>query len=171
MIVVVDADARSICFAGSTHPCAIGRNGVIDAGAKREGDGCTPVGDWPVRGVILRPGRGYAPPAGLPWRWSREDEGWCDDPTKADYNRPVRLPYAGSAEQLFRSDNAYDAVVVLGFNDRPPEANRGSAIFLHLRTIDDTAGCIGVEPDTMRRLLEYANSDMVVRVVGSGTLV
>ena len=34
-----------------TFSCVIGRSGLIPADQKAEGDGATPVGDWPVRGL------------------------------------------------------------------------------------------------------------------------
>lgn len=153
MIVAVDTAARRIAFAGIEAPCAIGRNGACLAARKREGDGCTPLGRWPVRAALLRPDRGIVPPARLPWRWLRGDDGWSDDPQDPVYNRPVFHPHGFSAEQLWRDDGSYDAIVVLGHNDNPPVGSAGSAIFLHMRGGEATAGCIAVDPPTMAQLL------------------
>jgi GTP cyclohydrolase II len=73
---------------GRAIPCAIGRSGACPAEAKREGDGMTPLGTWPVRTLLLR--RDRVPPvaSALPWRWLRPDDGWSDDPTDPGYNRP-----------------------------------------------------------------------------------
>src|SRR3546814_10522431 len=60
-------------------PCTIGRGGSCAAADKREGDGCTPLGVWPIRGVLLRPGKVEAAGIRLPWRWLREGDGWSDD--------------------------------------------------------------------------------------------
>ena len=50
--------ADQLLHAGDrTIPCSIGKGGLIAAADKREGDGTTPIGAWPIRGVLLRPDR------------------------------------------------------------------------------------------------------------------
>ncbi|HEX7741074.1 MAG TPA: L,D-transpeptidase family protein, partial [Sphingobium sp.] len=144
-VIRVDTGAGRLFFGDVSMACAIGRSGVCAAADKREGDGCTPLGAWPVRGVLLRPGKVTAEGIRLPWRWVREGDGWSDDPADPAYNRPVHLPRPYSAENLLREDDAYDVVVVLGHNDAPPVPGQGSAIFLHLSEGRPTAGCIAVE--------------------------
>ena len=147
-LVVVDSAARTVRLGDDTVACAIGRGGACSAADKREGDGCTPLGRWPIRAALLRPDRGLAPPAQLPWRWLQADDGWSDDPRDPAYNRPVRHPHGFSAERLWREDALYDAIVVLGHNDAPPVPGAGSAIFLHLRGCaeggDATEGCVAM---------------------------
>jgi len=150
--LVVDTAARRI----GDIPCLIGRSGTIAADAKREGDGATPLGRWPIRCVLLRPDRIALPPdLRLPWRWLRPDDGWSDDPADAAYNRPVRHPYGCSAERLWRDDSAYDVIVILGHNDMPPVPGYGSAIFFHLVApgATHTEGCIAVNREAMLGLL------------------
>ncbi len=149
----VDTATRRLRFDDHDVACVIGRGGAIDAADKREGDGATPLGVWPIRTVLLRPDRGIAPPAHLPWRWLRPEDGWSDDPRDPAYNRPVRHPHLFSAERLWRDDGLYDAIVLLGHNDSPPIAGKGSAIFLHLREGDVTEGCVAVPRETMATLL------------------
>lgn len=151
----MDAAARLLHVDGVAVPCAIGRGGAVPAGRKREGDGATPLGRWPVRGVLLRPDRvGPMPPLALPWRWLRRQDGWCDDPADPAYNRPVRHPHPASAERLWRDDGLYDMVVVLGHNDRPPASGAGSAIFLHCwHERRPTEGCVALATEALARLL------------------
>lgn len=123
-------------------PCAIGRAGV--AGAKREGDGATPRGRHRIIGCYYRPDR-VAPPNA----WARPigpRDLWSDDPRAADYNRPVRAPYAPSHESMRRGDRQYDIVLITDWNAQPPEPDRGSAIFLHIwrKPRHPTAGCIAL---------------------------
>jgi L,D-peptidoglycan transpeptidase YkuD (ErfK/YbiS/YcfS/YnhG family) len=121
---------------------AVGRGGlVLD---KREGDGGTPIGAWPLREVFYRPDRMAMPVTRLPVRPLAPTDGWCDAPGDARYNRPVRLPYPASAEQLWRGDHVYDLIVVVGYNDAPVVPGKGSAIFLHLARSNyaPTAGCV-----------------------------
>jgi L,D-peptidoglycan transpeptidase YkuD (ErfK/YbiS/YcfS/YnhG family) len=152
-VVVVDSGDRTLRFGDIVLPCTIGRSGACAAVNKHEGDGCTPIGVWPIRGVLLRPGK--VDPAGiaLPWRWIRESDGWSDDVADPAYNRPVRLPRAFSHERMIRDDDAYDVVIVLGHNDAPPVPGAGSAIFWHLSEGRPTAGCVAVERADMLRLL------------------
>ena len=80
----------------------------------------------------------------LPVRPLAPTDGWCDQPSDARYNKPVRLPYPASAEQLWRGDHVYDLIVVAGYNDAPVVPGKGSAIFLHCARADyaPTAGCV-----------------------------
>jgi L,D-peptidoglycan transpeptidase YkuD (ErfK/YbiS/YcfS/YnhG family) len=92
----------------------------------------------------------------LPLRVIGRDDGWCDAPDDENYNRPVKLPYRASAENLWREDHAYDLIAVVGFNDNPVIAGKGSAIFLHLAKHDfsPTAGCVALAEKDLRAALE-----------------
>ncbi|WP_439817334.1 L,D-transpeptidase family protein [Zavarzinia sp. CC-PAN008] len=140
------------CAAGRFR-CAIGRGGfVVD---KREGDGGTPVGTFALRRLCYRADRLAMPSTRLEVRAIRPDDGWCDDPASPAYNRPVRLPFAASHEEMWRDDHVYDLVVVLGHNDDPPVPGAGSAIFMHLARADyaPTAGCVALAlPDLLQVL-------------------
>jgi L,D-peptidoglycan transpeptidase YkuD (ErfK/YbiS/YcfS/YnhG family) len=153
---------------GRTFPCAIGRGGV---GAKRgEGDGITPVGRWPVRRVLYRPDRLAPPATALPVAAIAPDDGWCDDPQDpANYNRPVKKPYAGSHEDLWRDDRLYDLIVVLGFNDDPPVAGAGSAIFVHVARPDfaPTQGCVALSGAALHITLRTLMPQSHIEVRGS----
>lgn len=146
-MLVASIAAGTVRAFGETTPAAFGRSGAIAAERKREGDGASPLGNWPIRSVLLRPDRMSAPVTALPWRWLRALDGWSDDVDDPDYNRPVRHPHRFSAERLWRDDGAYDIIVVLGHNDGPPLAPLGSAIFLHCSQPDrrPTEGCVAVE--------------------------
>ncbi len=147
------------------QPCALGRAGVSPAEAKREGDGATPAGRWPLRRVFYRPDRLPAAPSvgasGLPVTPLSPNLGWCDDPTHGDYNRLVTLPHPAGHERLWRDDGLYDVIVVLGHNDNPPVPGRGSAVFLHAALPDPgarhglrpTAGCVALPLADLVQLL------------------
>jgi L,D-peptidoglycan transpeptidase YkuD (ErfK/YbiS/YcfS/YnhG family) len=154
-----------------TAPCALGRGGVIAESAKREGDGATPVGRFALRRVLWRPDRGAAPKTALPSKTIGEDEGWCDDPARPEYNRPVQLPFAGSAEHLWRDDDLYNIVVVFGHNDTPPRPGMGSAIFLHVAGagFKPTEGCVAMAESDLRALLAAAQSGDVITIEKAGT--
>ena len=140
-------------YAGNRLPCILGRGGI--KADKREGDGATPAGAWPLRRVYYRPDRIAPPSTFLPVAPIRDNDGWCDDPADPLYNRPVPLPYRASAESMWRSDRLYDIIVVLGHNDEPVMPGLGSAIFMHLTDPQGrpTAGCLALELDDIKRLL------------------
>ena len=142
---VVHPDGRLI-FQGQARRCALGRGGVIAAERKREGDGATPTGLLPLRRLFYRADCGPIPRTGLQRVPIARDDGWCDDPAHPDYNRLVRLPFDASHERMWRSDELYDIVAELGWNDAPVVAWRGSAIFLHLARPDfgPTEGCVAL---------------------------
>ena len=145
-----------------SHKCIIGKSGLTDATAKREGDMATPLGSWVMRCVYFRPDRRSAPVTELPIHPLGADLGWCDDPADAAYNQLVRRPYPGRHEQLWRDDELYDLLVVLGYNDAPPIAGLGSAIFLHLhgKKTDFTSGCVAVLEDHMIEILTHSSAGM-----------
>ena len=146
--------------------CSIGRSSIIPALDKQEGDGATPIGEWPVRAVLLRPDR--VPPPGalrLPWRWIQRADGWADDPVDPAYNRPVLHPHRHSAERLWREDGLYDVIVVLGHNDAPPVAGAGSAIFLHCwRDGAATEGCVAIDRAELLALLPQLSAGDIVSI-------
>jgi L,D-peptidoglycan transpeptidase YkuD (ErfK/YbiS/YcfS/YnhG family) len=136
--------------------CAVGRGGF--ARTKREGDGATPTGRFPLRSVLYRPDRLPPPRTALAIRAIAIDDGWCDDPDDPAYNRPVALPYPGRHEPLWRTDGLYDLVVPLGYNDDPVVPGLGSAIFLHVAAPDfgATAGCVAIALADLLALLADA---------------
>lgn len=157
----MDAATRTLTFGEITIPCAIGRSGTCSANRKREGDGCTPLGIWPLRTILFRPGRAIPPPGlALPWRWTGEQDGWSDDPADPAYNRPVRQPHRFSAENLQREDPLYDIILTLGHNDAPPIPGKGSAIFLHVwNEGQPTEGCVAIAREDLDRLLPQLRSN------------
>ena len=143
---------------------ALGRSGI--RALKREGDGGTPLGRFPIRQVLYRPDRGLWPRTKLPLHAIRTNDGWCDDPADRNYNRLIKLPSRRSAEGLRRADPLYDLVLVLGYNDRPRVRGRGSAIFVHLARpgYTPTDGCIALTRRDLMMLLAEARpgSEIVI---------
>lgn len=157
MIFTAYADGR-FDLAGREVRCALGRGGVIAVGDKREGDGASPAGLWPLRRLLYRPDRGHAPPTALSTRPLAPGDGWCDAPRDDCYNRMVTLPHGAHAESLWRMDGIYDLIVVVGHNDDPAISGAGSAIFLHLAREDfaPTQGCVALARDDLEALLALA---------------
>lgn len=151
-------------------PAAIGVNGLIPAAEKREGDGKTPIGTWPMRQLFYRPDRITLPKhqfsATEITQQLGQQLGWCDDAEDPFYNQLVKLPFAPSHEKLWRQDHAYDLIIPLGYNDAPAKPHLGSAIFFHLLHDgkDSTAGCIAISRDHMLGLIPYLSGDSFLEI-------
>jgi L,D-peptidoglycan transpeptidase YkuD (ErfK/YbiS/YcfS/YnhG family) len=132
---------------------AVGRSGV--QADKHEGDGATPAGTYPLVSVYYRPDKIARPTADLPVSPLAPNHGWVDAPADPNYNRPVLLPYPASAEEMWRQDDLYDALVVIGYNMDPITPGAGSAIFLHVASADfaPTAGCVAVNKQVLLGLI------------------
>ncbi len=152
--------------AGFTARCVLGKGGVVAASQKREGDGASPAGIWPVRNVFFRADRIDPPVTSLPLVPLKPYDGWCDDPAHRLYNRPVSLPFAASHEKMWRDDHVYDVVVELGYNDDPVEAGHGSAIFLHVArpNYEPTEGCIALDLSDLLAVLELMEPDSEIEI-------
>ena len=142
-----------VALGHGVKPAALGRTGI--RALKREGDGGTPLGRFPVRQVLYRADRMARPRTRLQVHAIRDHDGWCDDPADRNYNRLIRLPSPRSAEGLKRADHLYDLVLVLGYNERPRVRGKGSAIFAHLARpgFTPTDGCIALSRHDLTMLL------------------
>jgi len=151
---------------GITCQCALGRGGVIGAMQKREGDGTSPLGLWRMKQVYYRPDRLDRPETALPVTGLRDWDGWCDAPDHPLYNRPVRLPFPGSHEKLWREDHIYDIIVELSHNDDPVVPGLGSAVFFHLSREDfrPTQGCVAIPQDYMQTVLKQATPESYIEI-------
>ncbi len=148
----------------AVYDCALGRGGYSHA--KLEGDGATPLGRFSLRNVLYRADRIAVPKTDLPTSALRDTDGWCDDPDDALYNQPVTHPYVASAERLWREDNRYDVIVILGYNDNPVIVGAGSAIFLHVAAEDfrPTEGCIAIQRDDLIGVLSQCEPGDAINI-------
>lgn len=169
MIVMVTAAigaAHGIADWGAgPRRCALGRAGI--RADKREGDGATPAGLFPLRRVLWRADRLPAPVTALPRAAIGPAQGWSDDPADPAYNRAVRLPHEARHERLWRADALYDLLLVIGHNDDPPRPGLGSAIFVHLARPGHlpTDGCVAFASCDLLALLRSAAPGDAIRIV------
>jgi L,D-peptidoglycan transpeptidase YkuD (ErfK/YbiS/YcfS/YnhG family) len=145
--------AGRLSWPGGAAAAVCGRGGVRSD--KREGDGASPAGSFPLLPGFYRADRIALPPTGLAMTPLRPSDGWVDDPADPHYNRLVSLPYPDHHEEMWRADGLYDLVVPIGYNTDPPVPGRGSVIFLHVARPDfaPTEGCIAVARDVLAGLL------------------
>ena len=128
-----------LTLAHGVRRVALGKGGV--AALKREGDGATPLGRFPIRQVLYRLDRMKRPRTPFPVRAIRADDCWCEDPADRNYNKLVKVSPNSSADRLIRDDHLYDLIFVLGHNDRP-RVRRGDAAA--------PSSCISRGPTTRR---------------------
>jgi L,D-peptidoglycan transpeptidase YkuD (ErfK/YbiS/YcfS/YnhG family) len=134
----------------------VGRNGFAGPEAKREGDGKTPSGVYPLMLAF-----GYTDGANtrMPYRKVTDDDLWVDDPGSPDYNKLVKRgeTKAGSFEEMKRKDGLYRYGLVIGYNTDPVVRGYGSAIFLHIwkRPNSPTSGCVAMAEKDVLRVLEW----------------
>jgi len=139
-------------FGNYIWPCLLGKNGITTR--KREGDWKTPAGSYLLCFALYRKDRVRFVRSGLSIRPIKPDDGWCDAPSDANYNRAVTLPYPTSSETMTRQDHMYDFVVVMDHNYTARIKGRGSAVFFHLTDHKEfTAGCVAVDQSVMKFLL------------------
>ena len=171
VVRAANAGARqgTIQFGGYSFRCALGAGGCRHD--KREGDGATPIGLWPVRQVFYRADRLTLPTLPRTALPIGEQDGRCDAPGDPSYNRPVQHPYPASAEHLWRKDGVYDVIVVLGYNDDPVRPGLGSAIFMHVARPDyaPTTGCVALSLPDLITLLRISPMLAAVRVEPPGS--
>jgi L,D-peptidoglycan transpeptidase YkuD (ErfK/YbiS/YcfS/YnhG family) len=143
---------------GRTYRCAIGKGGFSTH--KKEGDGATPVGVFPLRACWYRADKVALPRTDLPLFVIEQHDGWSDDPKDPHYNQRVLLPYAYSHEKLWRDDAVYDLIVPIGYNDAPVVAGAGSAIFMHVAKpgYEPTEGCVALAREDLLEVLEHLSA-------------
>jgi L,D-peptidoglycan transpeptidase YkuD (ErfK/YbiS/YcfS/YnhG family) len=145
--------AGRLSWAGGSATAAIGRGGV--RANKKEGDGATPAGTYPLVFGFYREERIKLPHARLPMRALAPNDAWVDDPTDPKYNSLVTLPYPARTERMWRDDGIYDILIVIGYNMNPVISGAGSGIFLHIArsNFSATEGCIAVAQAVLVNLI------------------
>ncbi|MBL0942305.1 MAG: L,D-transpeptidase family protein [Alphaproteobacteria bacterium] len=146
---------NTLHFLGKKFECAIGRNRMIPASDKKEGDGKTPKGTYSLVEVWYRPDRTTVE-TNLPLYKILSDDGWCDASDDQNYNKHVKLPYSASHEVLYRTDGVYDTFAVINYNYPDSISGRGMAIFFHIAAEDfsPTAGCVALKHEDLKYVLK-----------------
>ena len=142
----------------------IGKNGVTSE--KQEGDGKTPLGKFKL-GIML--GTHPRPKSAnrLKYLQITEDMYWVDDSNSKYYNQLVNISEVekdwNSAEHLIDYPIQYEYLIEIKTNpNNIPQ--KGSAIFLHCSNSEPTAGCIAVDRETMKRLIENVNKKTKIEI-------
>ena len=154
-----------LTFNDTSYTCAIGKNGV--SSHKKEGDGCTPLGEYSLGNIYFRKDRLVLPNIKLSKFIIDHNTGWCDDINSNDYNRPITFPFKYSAERLYREDNIYDIICVINYNLEPVIKGKGSAIFMHIATdkYSETEGCVALKRDDLIKILSQINLKTKINII------
>ncbi len=142
-----------------TARVVLGRTGLAAPGAKKEGDGHTPSGVYPITTAF-----GYESHAdtGLNYKQATDVDFWVDDVASPQYNQWVHgTPQANSFEHMKRPDKLYRFGAVIEYNTNPIVPGNGSAIFLHIwrAYYKPTAGCVAASERNIRRLLKWLDKN------------
>jgi D-alanyl-D-alanine dipeptidase len=151
-------------------PIVVGRTGVAwddrfgapGAGepVKREGDGRSPAGVFPLDTAFGFDARPSVPWIRLPYVQLRTTTECVDDGRSVHYNTIVdrdgvsRVDWASS--EKMRSIGQYEFGVHVAYN-APPTPSRGSCIFLHIWAGPEsvTAGCTAMNVDALKELIGW----------------
>jgi D-alanyl-D-alanine dipeptidase len=154
-------------------PIVVGRTGlawgtpfdelITDPGAphKREGDGKSPAGVFPLDTAFGFAPRESVPNLHLPYVQLTPESDCVDDTASVHYNTVVsrtsvpRVDWS-SAEHM-RQIWQYRIGMIVGYNALPPVKTRGSCIFLHIWSgpTSTTAGCTALDAAALEQLVEW----------------
>ncbi len=132
---------------------------------KREGDGKSPAGVFPLGTAF-----GFAPADSarqvkLPWLQLAATTECVDDTTSAYYtnvlDRGSILRVDWRSSERMREIGVYRLGAVIAYNESPPVKGRGSCVFLHIWGGPDshTAGCTAMDAAELERLLAWLDPE------------
>ncbi|MEU0497146.1 L,D-transpeptidase family protein [Mycobacterium sp. NPDC006124] len=113
----------------------------------------TPVGTFPLGQAF---GRQPNPGTRMPYFQATDEDWWDEDVDSPTYNTHVHAPEIDSedAENLYDSGVMYDYAVLIDHNpQRVPGQSAG--IFLHVTDGDPTWGCVAIDRDQMKSVLQW----------------
>jgi L,D-peptidoglycan transpeptidase YkuD (ErfK/YbiS/YcfS/YnhG family) len=139
------------------YTARVGWNGL--RANRREGDGTTPVGTFPITARMY----GNAANPGVKFGYTRLRCGdwWVEDPRSPAYNTFQRIgcgvkpPFRVTTPDMSKSPRAYEYLAVVGFNMAPVVPGRGSGIFLHVQVRSSTNGCVSLPRPQLLRVLRW----------------
>ncbi|EOQ96913.1 L,D-transpeptidase catalytic domain protein [Leptospira wolbachii serovar Codice str. CDC] len=136
-------------------PVRLGRNGLLSGLEKREGDGNTPTGVFPIERIV---GKQKKQIRNLEYTQIRKHYHWSDSPTSKNYNKLIKHREKGAV--LLWDSTIYDLFIVIEHNTKPAVPGRGSMIFLHSWNEDKpTSGCVGVSKEVLETLVSVLDGD------------
>lgn len=141
----------------------IGKNGLTSK--KVEGDGKTPIGEFEL-GTILGTHAIVKNKNELEYIKITDNMYWVDDSKSKYYNQLVDISKVekdwDSAEHLIDYPIQYEYLIEIKTNPKNTPGD-GSAIFLHCEANKPTAGCVAINKQCMKKIIE--NIDENTKIV------
>lgn len=148
----------------------LGKNGLSDN--KVEGDLCTPKGLYNLGFAFGTKDLNI----NYPYYKINENIYWVSDSNSKYYNEWVEItddkkefPYSymhtdskitwSEAEHLIDYPEEYEIAIVIEYNFNPKVANKGSAIFFHLKKKETTSGCIATNKENLLYILQWIDNN------------
>lgn len=142
----------------------IGRNGVTNN--KKEGDGKTPLGVFEL-GAVLSTHPNITNTNGQKYMYITPNMYWVDDSKSKFYNKLVDILEVkkdwNSAEHLIDYLIQYEYLIEIKANPNNIPG-KGSAIFLHCSNNVPTAGCIAIDKENMKKIIENINENTKIEI-------
>ena len=137
----------------------IGKNVITND--KREGDGKTPVGKYNL-GIAFGT---HDEVKFSNYIKTNENLHWVDDVNSKLYNQLVDITKVrkdwNSSEHLIEYPKQYEYAIEIKTNPKNIQG-KGSAIFLHCSVEKPTAGCVAIDSQYMKLLLEKLQNNAVI---------
>jgi len=152
----------------------LGYGGLVQADARRQGTGTTPIGTFAITSAF---GRSKNPGTTLDYLRVDRNDAWTYNPrVPSTYNilqtaNKSWKSYGNYVEMLWDYGYQYDYVAVMDFNlpngpirtkpngvrvtDQPGDLRRGGGIFLHVDNGKKTAGCIAIDRSIMKDVMNW----------------
>ncbi|MBB2990764.1 L,D-peptidoglycan transpeptidase YkuD (ErfK/YbiS/YcfS/YnhG family) [Mycolicibacterium iranicum] len=144
--------------------------GSLGVGAPEDDVFRTPEGTFPLGQAF---GREVNPGTRMPYFQATDEDWWDEDVDSPTYNTHVHAEEIASddAENLYDSGPIYDYAVLIDHNpERIP--GRSAGIFLHVSDGEPTWGCVAIDRDQMRSVLQWldpaAHPHITIRVGSDG---
>jgi D-alanyl-D-alanine dipeptidase len=157
------SDKYSWKAVGSPVPVVVGKNGMVEAGAKKEGDLRTPVG---VFDIVTAFGFEEKPKAiRISYQRLTIDSVCVDDPDSIYYNQLVHASNISHADwrsgEKMRQIDLYRIGAVISYNYVNPIRDKGSCIFLHVWRDAEigTAGCVAMSEENLKLVLSWLDPE------------
>ena len=156
-------------------PARDGENGWLPGPDRREGDGTSPEGIFPIGSTMY--GTEADPGTRFPYHRLVCGDWWDEDPSSPEYNSFQHVacgttpPFGGNSEALWTEGNAYPSMAVIDFNT-PPDGPLGSGMFLHADLGSPTQGCISLPYADLVEVLRWLNPALhPVMVMGPDSVI
>jgi L,D-peptidoglycan transpeptidase YkuD (ErfK/YbiS/YcfS/YnhG family) len=151
---------------GGPYTARVGRNGVRKN--KREGDGATPAGTFPIGRRMY--GNSPDPGVAYPYVRLRCGDWWVEDSKSPAYNTFQRVgcgyrpSFKVTTPDLSTSPRAYAHLAVIEYNMHPVVSGRGSGIFLHVQIGNATSGCISLRRAALVHVLRWLDPQALPQI-------